>query len=45
MQFIPNTRFTACIQRSFNFSVAAFRRLGKKCITMSPRPPLADVET
>ena len=30
MQFIPNTRLTACIQRSFNFSVAAFRRLGNK---------------
>ena len=30
MQFIPNTRLTACVQRSFNFSVAAFRRLGNK---------------
>ncbi len=30
MQFIPNTRLTACVQKSFNFSVAAFRRLGNK---------------
>lgn len=28
MQFIPDTRLTACVQRSFNFSVVAFRRLG-----------------
>ena len=44
MQFIPNTRLTACIQRSFNFSVAAFRRLGNKLyfidvtIDITPKP-------